>query len=113
MRRGAHWTAYSGDDREIGFEQECEAVERFEEKTMHEPTAFERDTSHRLITEAARHWCISHALATGDVPERGVFFAYPDGPVGFMWGNAPGPDNPAVKPLRGKRYRITIELEDA
>ena len=79
-----------------------------------DPTAFERETSYRLLVEAARHWCISGYLATHRVPSRGVFYAYPAGPSAcFDWGNPPGPNDPTTQPLRGKRYKITIELEDA
>jgi hypothetical protein len=74
--------------------------------------SFERETSYRILVEAVRHWCISNHLESGQVPVSGVFFVYADGPTGFDWGNAPGADDPATKPLRGKRYKVTIELEE-
>lgn len=80
--------------------------------TSSQVDSFERDTTHRLLTEAVRHWVISHYLATGKVPSRQVWYAYPDGPAGFDWGNPPGPDDPAKQPLRRRRYQITVELED-
>ena len=80
---------------------------------MSELNAFERDTMHRLATEAARYWLLTHYLANHELPERGVLFAYPDGcPVSMDWGNSPGPDDPDLRPLRGKRVRVTFEIDD-
>jgi hypothetical protein len=74
--------------------------------------AFEKETQHRMLTEAARYWVIEHYLRTGKLPdEPAVYFAYPNGPVSFDWGNPPGPDNGTQK-LRGKRVRITMEIEN-
>lgn len=75
--------------------------------------AFERDTIHRLATEAARVWLVSHFLATKSLPDTQTYFAYPDGlGASLDWGNAPGPDDPDTKPMRGKRVRVTFEIED-
>lgn len=77
------------------------------------PSAFERDTIHRLATEAARYWLLTHYLANHELPPRGVWFAYPGGcPAAIDWGNAPGPDDPETKPMRGKRVRVTFEIEN-
>jgi hypothetical protein len=76
-----------------------------------EVSSFERDSTYRQLVEATRHWVLTNYLAHGQVPCRGVFFVYANGPVGMDWGNPPGPDNEDLQPLRYKRYRITIELE--
>lgn len=73
-------------------------------------SAFLRDTLHRMCVGAARFWVIEHHQRTGELPDKSVWYAYADGPVGFGWGNAPGPDDPVDKPLRGKRVRITLEV---
>lgn len=75
--------------------------------------AFEKDTQYRLLVEAARYWVIEHYLRTGRLPEPEVYFAYANGPHGFDWGNPAGPgDGTTPRPLRGKRVRITLEIED-
>ncbi len=74
--------------------------------------AFISDTLHRATVEAARIWVIEHFLRTGDLPEVETRFCYANGPHGFDWGNAPGPDDPVNKPLRGKRIRVTFEIEE-
>ena len=76
------------------------------------PNAFERETTYRLLVEAVRHWCITNYLTGGAIPEEAVFFAYANGPNGLDWGNAPGNGDGIPRPLRGKRYRITIALEE-
>ena len=77
-----------------------------------ERQAFITDTFHRVMVEAARIWVIESVLRTGQLPESETRFCYADGPHGFDWGNAPGPDDPATKPLRGKRVRVTFEIEE-
>jgi len=72
--------------------------------------AFEKDTQYRLLVEASRYWVIEHYLRTGRLPEPAVYFAYANGERGFDWGNPPGPDDQTQ--LRGKRVRITLEIED-
>lgn len=75
--------------------------------------AFERETIHRLATEAARYWLLTHFLAQQRLPVKGTWFAYPSGPgASIDWGNPPGPDDPDLQPLRGKRIRVTFEIED-
>tara|TARA_Y100000034_G_C6896147_1_gene413192 strand:- start:44 stop:358 length:315 start_codon:yes stop_codon:yes gene_type:complete len=74
-------------------------------------SAFISDTFHRVLVEAARVWVIDSVLRTGELPETEVRFCYADGPHGFDWGNSPGPDS-EHKPLRGKRVRVTFEIED-
>ena len=74
--------------------------------------AFERETIHRLCTETARFWLNSHYLENKNLPdEPKVWFAYPNGPVSFDWGNRPG-EFDGTQVLRGKRVRITLEIED-
>jgi hypothetical protein len=74
--------------------------------------AFESETFHRMLVEAARYWLIEFFLRRKKLPEREVRYVYANGPNGIGWGNAPGPDDPDMKPLRGKRIRVTIEIED-
>lgn len=75
--------------------------------------AFISDTFHRVMVEAARIWVIESVLRTGELPESETRFCYANGPHGFDWGNAPGPDgSPGHRPLRGKRVRVTFEIED-
>ena len=75
-------------------------------------SAFDRDTIHRLLNEASRYWVVQTFLSSGELP-AGIktWWAYPDGPISFDWGNAPGPKT-KYTPLRGKRVRITLELEN-
>lgn len=75
------------------------------------PSAFEGDTTYRLLVEAVRHWVISWFLASTKLPETAVFYVYSGGPNGIDWGNAPGPDDPGLKPLRYKRIKVTLEIE--
>lgn len=74
-------------------------------------SAFASDTFHRVMVEAARIWVIESVLRTGSLPVSETRFCYANGPHGFDWGNAPGPDGPD-KPLRNKRVRVTFEIED-
>ena len=75
--------------------------------------AFASDTLHRLLVEASRYWVIESVLRSGDLPKDETRFAYANGPHGFGWGNAPGDESDGIKrPLRGKRVRITLEIED-
>ncbi len=72
--------------------------------------AFEQSTSIRLATEAARYVMLEHYLRTGELPETTTYFAYS---TSFDWGNPPGHFNDGQpRPLRGKRVRITFEVED-
>jgi len=81
--------------------------------TTEERSAFLTDTLHRIMCEAARIWVIEHHQRTGELPASEARFAYANGPHGFDWGNAPGPDvPPGSRPLRGKRVRITFEIEE-
>ena len=45
------------------------------------PSAFERDTLHRIATETARYWLISYYLATKQIPRMATLFAYLKGAV--------------------------------
>lgn len=74
--------------------------------------AFERDTLHRILAVAARYWVIEHHQRAKQLPKRVTFFAYAEGPAGMDWGNSPGPDDAELRPMRGKRVRITLEIED-
>lgn len=75
--------------------------------------AFEKDTEYRLVVEAARYWVIQHYILTGKLPEKTIYSAYPNGTASFDWGDPPGPDDGKTPaPLRGKRVRITLEIED-
>ena len=75
--------------------------------------AFEKDTLYRLLVESTRFWVIANWLENHELPKQTTFYTYPGGPLGFDWGNAPGPDDEAIeRPLRGKRVRITLEIED-
>ena len=76
-------------------------------------SAFERETLHRLVNECARYWVISTFLESKQLPSGPiVLFAYADGPVSFDWGNEPGPYRPDIQVLRGKRIKITMEIEE-
>lgn len=86
---------------------------RKERKAMSQDRGvFETETLHRMMVEAVRYWCIETFLRRKRLPIREVRYVYSDGPVGIDWGNAPGPDDPDTKPLRGKRIKITIEIEE-
>ena len=67
-----------------------------------QPNSFERDTLWSMCCQAARYWLVGHFLRTGKLPQqKAVFWAYPE--RGIDWGK---------DELRGKRVRITIEVED-
>lgn len=73
--------------------------------------AFESATIHRIATESVRVWIIEHWLRTQTLPQPEVMFVYPRGPQSLEWGAADGsPDEFA--PLRGKRIRVTLEIEN-
>ena len=75
--------------------------------------AFESDTSYRLAVEAARYWLVECHLRTNQLPDKSVRFIYANGPNGIDWGNPPGSELlPEQCPLRGKRIRVTFEVED-
>ncbi len=74
--------------------------------------AFETETFHRMLVEAVRFWVIEFFLRRNKLPEKEVRYVYADGPMGIGWGNAPGPDDLQYKPLRKKRIKITVEIED-
>ena len=74
--------------------------------------SFETETFHRLLVEAVRFWVIEFFLRRNKLPDREVRYVYADGPVGIGWGNSPGPDDPSMRPLRKKRIKITVEIED-
>jgi len=75
--------------------------------------SFERDTTYRILVEAVRHWIITHWLAKKTLPlEADVFCVYSDGPNGIDWGNPPTSEGKADRPLRGKRIRVTFEVEE-
>jgi len=76
-----------------------------------ERSAFMSDTFHRVTIEAARIWVIDSVLRTGQLPKTETRFAYSHGPHGLDWGNSSGPDD-GNKPMRGKRVRVTFEIED-
>lgn len=76
-------------------------------------SAFERDTLHRMAAGTARYWVIGEWLRNHRLPDKATLFAYAGGPGGFDWGNPPGlQDDPQLQPLRYKRVRITLEIED-
>lgn len=79
--------------------------------------AFEKDTTYRLLVEAVRHWLLARVLARKSLPsEPAVFWIYASrhpGRNSIDWGDAAGPPDPVNKPLRGKRIRVTIEIETA
>lgn len=75
-------------------------------------SAFERATVYRMTVEAARVWLISEFLARGKLPEELVLFVYANGPDASLdWGNSPGPDD-GMKPMRGRRVRVTFQVEE-
>lgn len=74
--------------------------------------AFETETLHRLLVEAVRFWVIEFFLRRKKLPEKEVRYVYADGTMGIGWGNSPGPDDPKFRPLRMKRIKITVEIED-
>lgn len=77
------------------------------------PSVFERETLYRLIVETARLWLVGHFLRSLTLPSAATFYVYPGGPDASLdWGNAPGPDDPFNKPMRGKRVRVTFEIEN-
>lgn len=110
--RGQGQNAVPREDKEMSSVP-TEHDDEYRESVTEQSTAFEKDTLHRMLSGAARYWVINHYLHKLRIPESAaVYFAYPNGPAGFDWGNALGPDGPD-KPLRGKRVRITLEIEDS
>lgn len=86
---------------------------RAETMSKQDRGAFETDTFHRMLVEAARYWVIEAWLRSQELPRSETRYVYPDGPPASMdWGNSPGPDDPTMKPMRGKRVSITIKVED-
>lgn len=72
---------------------------------------FEADTLYRMAVEMARYWVIASSLEAGEIPQRRTMFVYPSGPPACMdWGNPPG--DKANAPLRGKRVKVTLTVED-
>ena len=72
---------------------------------MSGPSAFDRDTVHRLLTEAMRVWCITNYLSCKEVPIAGRVYVYPDCvPACMDWG--------ANDVMKGKRIKVTFEVED-
>ena len=65
-----------------------------------------------MLVEAVRVWVIESHLRTGELPAPSVWFVYANGPASLDWGNAPGPDDPELKPLRYKRIRVALQIED-
>lgn len=55
---------------------------------------------------------IEHWLRTKTLPTENTVWVYADGPKGIDWGNAPGPDDPELKPLRYKRIVVTLSIEE-
>jgi hypothetical protein len=80
---------------------------------MTDMRAFDKDTLYRMTVEAARFWVVEHFLRTRQIPDKPrVMFVYPSGCEACMdFGNAPGPDGPD-KPMRGRRVRVTFEIEE-
>ena len=72
--------------------------------------SFERETIHRLATEVARFWVISHWLAHKELPTEAVYWAYA-GAGSFDWGD-PHDMPPSERPMHGKRVRITFTIEE-
>lgn len=69
---------------------------------MSEQGSFEKDTLWRMCAQAARYWVIEHFLRTKELPDKpAVFFGY--SVSGIDWGQ---------EVLRGKRIKVTIEIED-
>lgn len=80
---------------------------------------FEHDTLHRLVTEAARYWLLTHWLASKNksgvdrLPEQESLYAHPSGPVSMDCGDpryVVG-DKPGV--MHGKRIKVTFEIEES
>ena len=82
------------------------------DRITEERSSFITDSFHRVTTEAARIWVIDSVLRTGKLPAPEVRFFYANGSHGFDWGNPPGPNDPYQQPLRGKRVRVTFEIEE-
>lgn len=79
--------------------------------------AFEKDTTYRLLVEACRNWIVTWWLAHKSLPQQpAIFWIYGNGATQSMdWGNSPGPDRTddfEYRPLRRKRIKVTIEIED-
>ena len=79
-----------------------------------EADAFVKDTRYRLLVEVSRYWLIEHWLRTHELPDEAVWFVYPNGPEACLdWGNPPGRSEDGLsRPLRGKRIRITLSVEE-
>lgn len=74
--------------------------------------AFEKETVYRLLTEACRMWVVSTHLETGKLPKFVTYWVYGNGaPINIGWGDAGGPPSENT-PMRGKRIRVTLEVED-
>lgn len=76
-----------------------------------ERPSFMTDTIRRVASESARVWVVENFLRNGRIPRLTTFFAYPRGPGGFDWGESNGAYG-TKQPLKGKRVRITFEVED-
>ncbi len=73
--------------------------------------AFESSTIYRLLVETVRYWLIECFLRAKKLPDKHVYFVYPYGEASIDWGDSPtSPDD--CRPLRGKRIRVTIEIEN-
>jgi hypothetical protein len=72
--------------------------------------SFETETLHRMLIEAVRYWVIEWFLRTKKLPAKEIRYVYSGGTVGIGWGSATGLDDPNT--LRGKRIKVTIEIED-
>lgn len=75
--------------------------------------AFEKDTIHRLLTEAVRVWVVSNYLETRAIPQRdAIFYVYPSGEVSIDWGDSRyRKDGDPAEPMARKRVKITLTIE--
>lgn len=64
-----------------------------------------------MMVEAVRYWLVENFLRTKKLPDKHVYFVYPHGEASLDWGDPPGSPQ-EFAPLRGKRIRVTLEIEN-
>lgn len=83
---------------------------------MNFPSNFENETLYRMLVEASRYWVVGEFLRNGDIPQKEcVLFVYANGLEACLdWGDShvyTGKSSD-LRPMRGKRIRVTMEVED-
>lgn len=79
------------------------------EKQMTPRGRFETDTIWRMCCQVARYWVVEWFLRTQELPPKQTFYVYPDN---IDFGDDRRERDESLTPLRRKRIRVTIEIED-